>query len=151
MTRPHERHDSRHRAREAALQMLYQWEIGGASVDDVIESYWSEADRDLPSASREFADTLMRGVVTHHETIDPLIADAAEHWRLERMAVIDRLIMRLAVEELVHHPHTPASVVIDEALELTRTFSTEDAVKFVNGNLDAIRRRLPNGVNPVEV
>lgn len=131
--------------------MLYQWEIGGGSVDDVIVGYWSDPDRELPSASREFAEALTRGVVSHHESIDPLIAEAAEHWRLERMAVLDRLILRLAVEELVHHGETPARVVIDEALELARTFSTEESVKFVNGNLDAIRRKLSTGVNSIEV
>jgi N utilization substance protein B len=75
-------------------------------------------------------------------TIDPLIADRAEHWRLSRLALIDRLILRVAVYELRFEPGTPPAVVIDEALELARTFSGEEAVRFVNGVLDGIRKHL---------
>ena len=71
-----------------------------------------------------------------------MIAEAAEHWRIERMAVLDRLVLRLAVYEFLHEADTPAKVIINEALELARTFSTDEAVKFINGILDAIRRRL---------
>ena len=76
------------------------------------------------------------------DTIDPLIAETAERWRPERMAVLDRLILRMAVCELVRGSGTPAPVVINEALELARTFSTEDAVKFINGMLDGVRKKL---------
>src|SRR5919107_547082 len=96
------RKDPRHRAREAALQILYQWHIGGRAVETV--------DR--------MAD------------IDPLIADTAERWRPERMAVLDRLILRMAVCEMLRARDTPAAIVINESLELARTFSAEESVKF---------------------
>ena len=127
------------------MQMLYQWEVGRASLPEVLETFWLH-DRPgggpLSDDHRRFAETLALGVVDGIGTIDPIIVEAAEHWRLERMAVIDRLILRLAVYEFLKEPETPARVVINEALELARTFSNDDAVRFVNGILDAIRRRL---------
>jgi N utilization substance protein B len=74
--------------------------------------------------------------------LDPMIVEAAENWRIERMNVLDRLILRLAIYEFLHEPGTPAKVVINEALELARTFSTDDSVRFINGILDAVRRTL---------
>ena len=138
--------DSRHRAREAALQMLYQWEVGKTTVPDVLRTFWlHEAADEAPGVSpelRAFAERLARGVAEAVGTIDPVIVESAEHWRLERMNVVDRLILRLAIYEFLHEPETPARVVINEALELARTFSGDDAVRFINGILDAIRRRL---------
>jgi len=137
--------ESRHQAREAALQMLYQWEVGRASLPEVVRTFWLH---DHPPAStlsddyRAFAERLAAGVTEHVGTLDPVIAEAAEHWRLERMNVLDRLILRLAVFEFVHEPGTPSRVIINEALELARTFSNDEAVRFINGLLDAIRRRL---------
>jgi N utilization substance protein B len=136
--------DVRRRAREAAVQMLYQWEIGRTPINEVLESFWlyhHAADESLPDALRALADSLAAGVTEQLANIDPMIAEAAEHWRLERMNVLDRLILRMAVYELLYHPDTPARVIINEALELARTFSNDDAVRFVNGVLDAIRRR----------
>jgi len=134
------RRESRHGAREAAVQMLYQWEIGKLSMPEVMSTYWTFREDGEPL--REFATTLTNGVAASLERIDPLIADAAEHWRLERMAVMDRIILRLAVYEFLDQPETPARVIINEALELARTFSTDDAVRFINGILDGIRRKL---------
>lgn len=124
--------------------MLYQWEVGRGEPADVPVSYWAlERSGAPPSpAFREFAENLALGTIRRAAEIDPLIAAAAEHWRLTRMAVVDRLILRLAVFELQRGEGVPGSVVINEAIELARTFSTEEAVKFVNGVLDAIRRRL---------
>jgi N utilization substance protein B len=136
---------ARHRAREVALQMLYQWEVGRASMPDVLRTFWLHDE--LPASElgpdhRAFAESLATGVTEHVGDLDPIIAEAAEHWRLERMNVMDRLILRLAVYEFLHEHDTPSRVVINEALELARTFSTDDAVRFINGLLDAIRRRL---------
>jgi N utilization substance protein B len=89
---------------------------------------------------RAFATRLADGVAESVAELDPIIAAAAEHWRLERMNVMDRLILRLAVFEFLHEPDTPAKVIINEALELARTFSGDEAVRFINGLLDAIRR-----------
>jgi N utilization substance protein B len=131
--------------------MLYQWEVGKLAIDDVARRFWTEAPAPEPevdgvspatpldAAQQAFASTLARGVTDHVTAIDALIADAAQHWRLERMAIVDRIILRLAVFEFLHQPETPAKVIINEAIELTRTFSTDDAVRFVNGMLDGIR------------
>ena len=137
--------DRRHRAREAALQILYQWDIGhgevGQAVDTFFDLQWADA-QPPEDALREFASALARDTVGRLEAIDAIVADSVENWRPERMAVIDRLIIRMAVCEFVRGKETPHVVVIDEALELARTFSTEDAVKFINGMLDGIRKKL---------
>jgi N utilization substance protein B len=136
--------EARHRAREAAVQMLYQWEVGRAPIDEVTDTFWLlEPPGDLMTERlKSFTATLAAGVVAHVAAIDPMIGEAAEHWRIERMNILDRLVLRLAVYEFLHHPETPAKVIINEALELARTFSTDEAVRFINGILDAIRRRL---------
>jgi N utilization substance protein B len=89
-----------------------------------------------------FATMLANGVAGTVEAIDPMIAEAAENWRIERMNILDRLILRLAIYEFLHQPETPAKVIINEALELARTFSTDDSVRFINGILDAVRKTL---------
>ena len=138
--------DSRHRARETALQMLYQWEVGRTSVSEVLRTFWfheQEADDGgLSEDLRRFAVRLLTGVTDAVGAIDPVIVESTEHWRIERMNVMDRLILRLAIYEFLHEVDTPARVIINEALELARTFSGDDAVRFINGILDAIRRRL---------
>jgi transcription antitermination protein NusB len=132
----------RHRARELALQWLYQWEVGGLDLDEVFDA-GRQVQLRPPDESRDrLAESLVRGTADHLAEIDPIVADTTAHWRLERLAVIDRLILRLAVYELLFSPETPHAVVINEALELARTFSTEEAVKFVNGVLDGVRKKL---------
>ena len=139
------RKDPRHRAREAALQILYQWDIGGGDVGRAAETFfglqWPDAGPPTELV-REFASALARDTAARLDAIDPLIAETAERWRPERMAILDRLILRMAVCEMQRDRDTPAIVVINEALELARTFSTEESVKFINGMLDAIRRKL---------
>ena len=137
--------EARHRARQAALQMLYQWEVGRLSMFEVRQTFWShddEMEEPLGAELREFALALADGVASNVAALDPMIAEAAEHWRLERMNVLDRLILRLAVYEFLHWPDTHAKVIINEALELARSFSGDDAVRFINGILDGIRRKL---------
>ena len=152
MTAPAERRttsrtpkESRHRAREAALQMLYQWEVGKLSMFEVRQTFWThspETLQPLPDDLREFATSLADGVAARIEELDPIISESAEHWRLERMNVMDRLILRLAVYEFLHEAATPGKVIINEALELARRFSGDESVRFINGILDAILRRL---------
>ena len=134
----------RHRARHAALQMLYQWEVGRASVHEAIATYWPgrEEDERLDDPYEQFANDLLRGTVGRVEEIDRMLAERAQNWRVERMAVLDRMVLRLAVYELLAVPDTPARVVINEAIELARAYSGEEAVAFVNGILDAIRKDL---------
>ena len=107
----------------------------------VFHLQWPDA-HPPPVALREFASALATDTVTELDAIDPLIAETAERWRPERMAILDRLILRMAVCELRRDRETPPAIVINEALELARTFSTEEAVKFINGMLDAIRKKL---------
>lgn len=138
-------------AREAALQMLYLWEMSGADLGEVMASYPGVGiERDdgpvnagtaLDEDGRRAASDLVRGVATHLDRIDPLITEEAQHWRLERMPVVDRLVLRLGTYELMA-TDAPRAVVIDAAIELARQFSGEQAVKFVNGVLDAVARRL---------
>jgi N utilization substance protein B len=134
---------SRHHAREAALQILYFWEIGRADADEAIDAFFAEHEPDASEATRAFAAALVRGTIADLPAIDALITAHSEHWRLDRLAVIDRMILRMAVGELRQSADTPQAVVIDEAIELARTFSTDESVRFVNGVLDAIRRTLP--------
>ena len=134
----------RHRGREAALQLLYQWEVGRldrSGVDDASEFYWTV--HPGPEGRQAFARSLVIGTTEHVTEIDPLLEANTQNWRLSRLAVIDRLIMRMAVYELLYSD-TPAAVVIDEALELARTYGGEQTVPFVNGVLDSIHRtRVP--------
>jgi N utilization substance protein B len=134
----------RHRAREAALQMLYQTEIGRGGAAEAILTYWPAHDEDgsVPDAHREFANGLVRGTLGRLTEIDALLSRHAQNWRIERMAVLDRMVLRLAIYELLSDPAIPARVVINEALELARAYSGEEAVAFVNGVLDAVRKEL---------
>ena len=137
--------DIRHRAREAALQILYQCDIARTDVahaaDTFFDLQWPGGEQP-PGQLRTFATELAHDTVRRLPVIDPLIAETAERWRPERMPILDRLILRMAVCELLQGGATPPAVVINEALELARTFSTEEAVKFINGMLDGIRKKL---------
>lgn len=130
----------RHRAREAALQILYFWEVGRASPDEALAAFFAEHQPDAPEPLRTFASDLVHGTISEIGALDAIIAAHSSNWRLDRLAVIDRMILRMAAWELGHERDTPAPVVIDEAIELARTFSTDDSVRFVNGVLDAIRK-----------
>jgi N utilization substance protein B len=124
--------------------MLYQWEVGRMGVHEAIATYWPAQDPDgeIGEDLRAFADGLVRGTIERVQEIDALLSARAQNWRIERMAALDRLVLRLAVYELMSAPATPAKVVINEALELTRTYSGDEAVAFVNGVLDAVRKDL---------
>ena len=134
---------SRRKARECALQMLFAADIGGAArPDDLVRVYWEElGEPDLDEGAREFATRLVAGALAHLEELDERIRSRAEHWRISRMAVVDRNILRMAVYEFLHEP-TPRTVAINEALEIARRFSTYEATQFINGILDAIKRDL---------
>ena len=132
----------RHQAREAALRSLYFWEIGQTDPAQALETYFEIHQPDAPDTVREFARELVLGTAADVASLDALIQQHSEHWRLGRLAVIDRLILRLGAWELQHAGDTPHAVILNEALELARTFSTDDAVRFVNGVLDSIRKSL---------
>jgi N utilization substance protein B len=124
--------------------MLYQGEIGRTGAYEAIATYWPAHDPDhgVPKDAREFANSLVRGTLSRLAEIDALLTSHAQNWRLERMAVLDRLILRMAIYELLGDAATPPKVVINEALELARAYSGEEAVPFVNGVLDAVRKQL---------
>jgi N utilization substance protein B len=133
---------SRRKARECALQMLFAADVSEARVDDLVRTYWNElGDADVEPPSRDFATRLATGTLAHLKELDERIRSRAEHWRISRMAVVDRNILRLAVYEFLHEP-TPRTVAINEALEIARRFSTYEATQFINGILDAIKRDL---------
>jgi N utilization substance protein B len=132
---------SRRKSREYAMQMLYQWELGGNTPEQVGAYFFHEQQAD--SEVESFARELFQGAVNDIERLDALVRDHAANWRLERMAAVDRSILRVALWELLHHPETPPKAVINESLEIARRFSGEDSVQFVNGVLDAIRKSFP--------
>ena len=133
---------SRRKARECALQMLFAADVSQTRADELVRTYWAElGDADVEEVAREFATRLATGTLGRLQELDDRIKSRAEHWRISRMAVVDRNILRLAVYEFLHEP-TPRTVAINEALEIARRFSTYEATQFINGILDAIKRDL---------
>jgi len=131
---------SRRRAREFALQMLYEAETSGAGIPDIAAHFWSASG--APAEVRAFAERLAGGTAAALPEIDRLLRDSLDHWRLERLGAVDRNVLRLAVYEFLHERDTPQIVVIDEAIEVAKRFGGEDSGHFVNGILDALRKRL---------
>lgn len=139
------RWDERHRAREAALRALYQAEVGHVPLPQALALVAQDGDDDslsLDAPARAFAERLAAGVAASAVALDAEIAPHCTNWRIERLAMLDHLVLRLAVHEWLSEPATPPRVVLSEALELARLYSGEAAVRFVNGVLDAIYRRL---------
>lgn len=132
---------ARRKARECALQMLFQYDVARQSVEELTTTYWGEM-AEAADDVRDFATELAVGAISHLDEIDELIRLRTEHWRISRMAVVDRNLLRLAVYEFLHQPNTPRTVAINEALEIARRFSTQEATQFINGILDAIKRDL---------
>ena len=134
---------ARHRSRRRALQVLFEWDMRGESIDRAIAHYYdslySEESEQQPKPDK-FMEELARGTVAQAAEIDKQIEAKSEHWRLQRMPVVDRNILRLAIFELGQQA-VPAPVVIDEALELARRFSGDESLSFINGVLDAVRRQ----------
>jgi N utilization substance protein B len=122
--------------------MLFAADVAEMPADEVVRSYWAElGETDLDVTAREFATRLAARTLSNLELLDERIRSRAEHWRISRMAVVDRNILRLAVYEFLYEP-TPRTVAINEALEIARRFSTYEATQFINGILDAIKRDL---------
>ncbi len=122
--------------REAALQMLYALEVGDHPVDFVIEAYWREIPGDVEG--RDFGNTLVREVASSVEDLDEVISQASRHWRIERMARVDRNVLRMGAVELRRSEEAPRAVIIDEAVELAKRYGSEGSSVFVNGVLDRI-------------
>ncbi len=132
---------TRRKSRELALQMLFQMDMGQQTLDHVRHTFWNER-KDLDEKVRGFADELFTIAAERGTEIDAIIERNAEHWRMERMAVVDRNVLRVGVAEFIGFPDTPRPVVINEALEVGRRFSTPESVQFINGVLDSVAREL---------
>jgi N utilization substance protein B len=132
---------ARRSGREAALQMLFQLEASGASAEQTIEYFWrasAEADFEPDPEGRSYADVIVRGVEGALDDVDKRITKASQNWRLERMGRVDRNLLRMGTWELMAQRDVPRAVVIDEAVELAKSYGTEDSSGFVNGVLDRI-------------
>jgi N utilization substance protein B len=123
--------------------MLFQIDVAGGAPVEIYPEFWRE--HEVEDEVRSFAEQLVAGVVRERERLDALIGGAASNWRVERMSVVDRNILRMATFELSHLPDTPAAVILDEAIEVGKRFGTEQSGSFINGVLDAVRRDLASG------
>ena len=136
---------TRRKSREMALQMLFQAEMGKQTPEQVRSSFWKER-ADVDEETRGFADDLFRIATdagsARSEGIDVLIQKHAQNWRLERMAAVDRNLLRAAVAEMLGYPKTPRPVIINESLEIARKFSSPESVNFINGVLDSIAKEI---------
>jgi N utilization substance protein B len=136
---------TRRKSRELVLQMLFQADMGRQTPEQVRRTFWSEHNS-APEDVRGFAEDLFRVATDRGGEIDGLIESHAEHWRMDRMAAVDRNLLRAAVAELIGFPATPRAVVINEALEIARKFSSPESVQFINGVLDSVARELEKKV-----
>jgi N utilization substance protein B len=127
-------------ARECALQMLFELDVGKNSKDEILRTFWQMNEQ--PPKVREFALQLFEGTIRQLKEIDKVIQQHTKHWRLNRMAAVDRNVIRLAVYEFLSGGKTPETVVINEALDIARKFSTQESAQFVNGILDSIKNEL---------
>ena len=132
---------SRRKSREMTMQMLFQGDLGKQKPEDVERLFWGSRD-DVDDETRGFADDLHRLATRREEEIDGLIQKHAQNWRLERMPVVDRNLLRTGVAEMLGFPSTPTAVVINETLEIARRYAAPESVHFLNGVLDAIGREL---------
>ncbi|HSU19442.1 MAG TPA: transcription antitermination factor NusB [Acidobacteriaceae bacterium] len=132
---------SRRKSRELAMQMLFQGDLGKQKPEDVEHLFWSSRD-DVDEETRGFADDLHRLATKREDEVDALIQKHAQNWRLERMAVVDRNLLRTAVAEMLGFPKTPSAIIINETLEIARRYAAPESINFLNGVLDAIGREL---------
>jgi len=130
---------TRRKSRELTMQMLFQGDLGKQTPEEVRRLFWTSRD-DVDAETRGFAEDLYRVATTRQAEVDGLIEAHAQNWRLERMAVVDRNLLRAGVAEMLGYPNTPAAIVINESLEIARRYAAPESVQFLNGVLDAIAR-----------
>ncbi len=138
---------SRRKSRELVLQMLFQSDMGKQDAEQVCRTFWKENASASPEV-RGFADDLFRAAMDRTAEIDALIERHAEHWRMGRMAAVDRNLLRAAVAEFLAYPETPRAVVINESIEIARKFSSPESAQFVNGVLDSVGKELEKSPAP---
>ena len=136
---------ARRKARELALQMLFENDVAGTAPTDMFQR--SDDLRNAPEGLRDFTQRLVSGTLEHRDALDEIISRQADHWRLMRMPIVDRNILRMALFELLHEPETPRPVVIDEALEIAKRFSTPRSSQFINGILDGVLKSGRTGLS----
>jgi N utilization substance protein B len=136
---------ARRKARELALQMLFEYDVTGTAPADMFAR--SEDLKNAPEGVRDFTKRLVAGTLEHRDALDAMISRQADHWRLMRMPIVDRNILRMALFELLHEPETPRPVVIDEALEIAKRFSTPRSSQFINGILDGVLKSGRAGIS----
>lgn len=129
----------RRKARESTLQILFQLEFDDSEPEKTIEQYWEH--RKASEEIRQYSSWLVKGIISHQKEIDKIIQSVSEHWRISRMAMIDRNILRMAVFELLFEEDIAPAIVINEAIEIAKKYSNEEAATFVNGLLDAVRKK----------
>ena len=132
---------TRRKSRELAMQMLFQGDLGKQKPEEVEQLFWESRD-DVDDETRGFADDLHRLATQREDEVGDLIQKHAQNWRLERMPVVDRNLLRTAVAEMLGYPKTPAAVIINESLEIARRYAAPESVNFLNGVLDAVGREL---------
>lgn len=130
---------ARRKARELALQMLFQFDMAGNPPDTIVTTF-EDLQKSKPN-TREFATKIFRGTIDHMSAIDEMIQNQAENWRLSRMAAVDRNIIRMSIYEFMHETDTPKLVIIDEAIEIAKKFGTQKSSQFINGILDGILKK----------
>lgn len=131
---------ARHKAREMALQILFQWDIHG-SDGPWLEDFWAQ--REATQATREFAEGIVEGVIAHRQEIDGMLNTQSTNWSITRMPIVDRNILRQGLYELLYLPEVPAKVTMNEAIELAKSFADDETKRFVNGILDNILKGDP--------
>ena len=134
---------TRRKSRELALQMLFQADMGKQQAADVRRTFWAERDN-VTGEVRGFAEDLFRVAIDKADQINLMIEKHAQHWRMERMAAVDRNVLRGAVAEFLGYPQSPKAIVINEALEIARNYSSPESVTFINGVLDSVGKELEN-------
>ena len=132
---------TRRKSRELTMQMLFQGDLGKQTPDEVRSLFWPSRD-DVDAETRGFTEDLYRVAVARASEIDALIESHAKNWRLERMAAVDRNLLRAAVAEMLAFPNTPGAIIINESLEIVRRYAAPESVQFLNGVLDAVQRTL---------
>jgi len=133
----------RRKARESALQILFQLEFNRPQIEKAIDQFWKE--RKVSEEIRDYSNWIVKGIVSHQEEIDNLIQSTSNHWRLSRMAHVDRNILRIAVLEFLYAKSIAPAVIINEAIEIAKKYSSDEAAAFVNGILDAVRKKVEAG------
>jgi N utilization substance protein B len=132
---------TRRKSRELAMQMLFQGDLGKQKPEEVETLFWGSRE-DVDDETKGFADDIHRVATQREDEVDALIQKHAQNWRLERMPVVDRNLLRAAIAEMLGYPKTPTAVIINETLEIARRYAAPESINFLNGVLDAVGREL---------